>query len=233
MHRRGVMRLAAAGAGGALVSPVAGALCLLDARIDVTNDGSGQCSAWGDQSGSGNNATQPTPGARPQIGVTTIGGQAALKFLSGDCMFVSGISTTGADHTVLCVIKQPTPTSSTRKIFDASLGRYELLVDSAIGQHRVYTLGGSTGLGGVTSGDQSLAFVNAGTTCSAYRGGAFLASATITAKSLGGTSAIGANYIASGAYLQGSVAFFAVYDWALSAPEIAQMAAYTAQEWGV
>lgn len=50
----------------------------LRADLGVTNDGSGYCSVWSDQSGNGYSFTQVTPSSRP--GITTYNGVPCLSF---------------------------------------------------------------------------------------------------------------------------------------------------------
>lgn len=84
-----------------------GAKLVLDSRfISGKNDGDG-IDSWSDISGSGNNASQATAGARPTYKTGVQGGQPIARFDGGDVMSGS-ISTSTSGMTVVAVWKQTT-----------------------------------------------------------------------------------------------------------------------------
>jgi len=94
-----------------LTLPTTNLLAAWDARVGVTNDGSGFCSAWADQSGNGFHATQSTAGARPLI--STSDGYASLLFDGvTDWLITTGISAGAGAKTIYVVIKPGAPTSN-------------------------------------------------------------------------------------------------------------------------
>src|SRR5216117_3842212 len=60
----------------------------LNADVGVTTNASGQVTAWADQSGLANNATQPTPASSPTIAINSLNGHTTLRVIGSQYMEV-------------------------------------------------------------------------------------------------------------------------------------------------
>src|ERR1017187_2334956 len=89
--------------------PVTAGLQLwLNADVGVTTNASGQVTAWADQSGLGNNATQGTVASSPIIAINSLNGHATLRVTGSQYMEVpnaNGIDNLLNDVTILTVVK--------------------------------------------------------------------------------------------------------------------------------
>src|SRR5437660_6268758 len=84
-----------------------GLLLWLNADVGVTTNVSGQVTAWADQSGLGNNATQPTPASSPTIAINSLNGHTTLRVIGSQYMEVlnaNGIDNLLDDVTILTVV---------------------------------------------------------------------------------------------------------------------------------
>lgn len=92
----------------AQVLPITNNLQLwLSADVGVTTNASGQVSAWADQSGLGNNATQGTPASSPTIAPNSLNGHATLRVSGSQFMEVAnanGIDNLLDDVSVITVV---------------------------------------------------------------------------------------------------------------------------------
>lgn len=111
---------AAASAGGEvpLTLDTTDNLFAFDARVGVTDDGSGLCSAWTDQGGGGNNASQGTSSKRPLI--TTSDGVPSLYFDGTNVLDVTLSSSPGVK--TLYAVVNPTADASPRTIVGGMTG---------------------------------------------------------------------------------------------------------------
>ncbi|HEY5481796.1 MAG TPA: hypothetical protein VIL39_09975, partial [Verrucomicrobiae bacterium] len=89
--------------------PVTAGLQLwLNADVGVTTNASAQVTAWADQSGLGNNATQPTVTSSPIYAPNSLNGHATLRVTGTQYMEVpnaNGIDNLLNDVTILGVVK--------------------------------------------------------------------------------------------------------------------------------
>src|SRR6266568_2332139 len=92
----------------AQVLPITNGLQLwLNADVGVTTNASAQVTAWADQSGLGNNATQPTVGSAPIYVTNSLNGHATLRVTGTQYMEVlnaNGIDNLLDDVSVLVVV---------------------------------------------------------------------------------------------------------------------------------
>lgn len=80
----------------------------LNADVGITTNASGQITAWADQSGLGNNATQPTVGSAPIIAPASLNGHATVRVTGSQYMEVqnaNGIDNLLDDVSILIVVK--------------------------------------------------------------------------------------------------------------------------------
>ena len=83
----------------------------LNADVGITTNASGQITAWADQSGLGNNATQPTVGSAPIIAPASLNGHATVRVTGSQYMEVqnaNGIDNLLDDVSILIVVKSTT-----------------------------------------------------------------------------------------------------------------------------
>ena len=222
-------------AAGAALSPLAGAIAIMDARSGVT-DVSGFCSAWADQSGTGSNATQSTAGLRPQIisSHAAFGGAAALYFNAS--YFSWAISTASKSHTFYFVVDQAS-VGAWQRYFDTATGRYLIEKSDASGNVRYFDGTTYYSPGTATTGAQVMCVTADATAPSVqfYRNNAAFGSALTYSgggRAIGGTTVLGASNSGS-LPLVAYVAAVFVYPTAHSTGDRTHMHNYITQEWGI
>ena len=220
---RGVM----ATTGSRLTLPTANLIAAYDARAGVTDDGSGLCSAWADQSGNGFNATQTTAGARPAISST--GGLASLLFNgTSHQLFTPAITATTGVKTIYVVSKQTSVPTNYRTIFSPSPQLFGVV--PSVGIYGMYD--GTARGSGITS-TTNLTRLAFETLYAASTARTWVNGVAGTAHAWTGTGAIPLGSI--GAFNRGSD-FFAGHILALyiyGAARDTAVEAYITQEWGV
>lgn len=221
---RGVM----ATTGSRLTLPTANLIAAYDARAGVTDDGSGLCSAWADQSGNGFTASQGTSGKRPTI--TTTGGFASLQFDgSADALVATGLSAAAGIKTVYAVVNPTTVGSAYRFLIDIASGRlgFGILASGKWG-----AFDGADRDSGITAatGLQRLSTEVVTGSSRVWRNGTVGSTTGWTASpALGGAVAIGAFSNAGVLYFAGHVCALYIY----GAARDTAVEAYITQEWGV
>jgi hypothetical protein len=231
---------------------IAGCVLWLRGDLGITLNGS-TVSAWADQSGNGNNATQATAAKQPGTS-TAINGQACVNFTGTTALQMANFVASGA-KTVICVRKISSPGGG---YFDAITLNTGTLISNLIwsgiggGYKNLMFQGdatfGSLGLIGVTQTLTTAAHVdyfdfNGGSSTATgsyneYFDGA--AQTVSTSPGLGLTasdlSAIGGRIVAAGTISQGVVGDLGeviVYNSVVSATNRNNLAAYLQTRWGV
>ena len=103
----GILVLTAANLHAQTLPITSGLQLWLNADVGVTTNVSGQVTAWADQSGLGNNATQPTPASSPTIAINSLNGHTTLRVIGSQYMEVpnaNGIDNLLDDVTILTVV---------------------------------------------------------------------------------------------------------------------------------
>jgi hypothetical protein len=211
-----------------LTLPTANLIAAYDARAGVTNDGSGLCSAWADQSGNGFNATQGTSGKRPTI--TTTGGFASLQFDgSADALGFSSLSASAGVKTIYAVVNPTTVGSAYRFLFDANAGRLGFGI-LASGKWGVFDgIDRDSGITAATGLQRLSTEVVTGSSRVWCNGTAGAATGWTASPALNVVSAVGAFYNAGVFYFAGHICALYIY----GAARNTAVEAYITQEWGV
>ena len=224
---RAIIRGAAAPS--VLTLPSANLLASWDARVGVTEAGTG-VSSWVSSPGS-YDAVQATDAKRPSLVASALGGKPVIRFTgaNADALIVTSMSDASTSYTIYMVANITTPSSQVI-FWDSQSGRIFLDGDGV--SSRRYFDGTYRTIGGAPSGTHAFTTVIAGTTVTGYEDGVSTGSSACTARSIGGKFAIGANVYASNNPTCDIASLF-VYTAAHDSTQRAAVHAYIAQEWGV
>lgn len=205
--------------------PTTNLLAVYDARVGVTDDGSGKCSGWADQGGGAHHAVQGTGSRRPTISST--GGFASLLFDGTDDVMTATLSSSSGVKTLYAVIS-PTVDSGARALLGNMTGLQG--AGALNGTHRAND--GSWRDSGVAyaSGLQRLAYqMGSSAGFLFWKNGTPASSATWTTNPSSSAIAIGAaNGSATWPY-SGHLLWWGLYDAARNTA----VEAYLQQEYGV
>ena len=221
MRARAVM----ATTGTLLTLPLTNAHVVYDARLGVTNDGSGKCSGWADQSGGSHHAVQGTSSRRPTI--STTGGKASLLYDGTDDVMTATLSTTSGVKTLYAVV-DPTHDSSARALLGDMTGLQG--AGALSGTHRAND--GSWRDSGVAyaSGLQRLTYqMSSAAGFLFWKNGVAATPATWTTNPSSSSIAIGAANGSATWPFRGHILFWALY----GATRNTAVEAYLLQEFGV
>ena len=210
-----------------LTLPTANLLAAYDARAGVTDDGSGLCSAWADQSGNGFNATQGTSGDRPTI--TTTSGFASLFFDGADWLNATGMTASAGIKSIYAVVNPTAVGSAYRFVLDVATGRLAFGVLSSGNLGLFDTTDRSSGIT-ATTGLQRLSTEVVTGSSRVWRNGTVGSTTGWTASSaIGGTVAIGRSSGGAQFFFTGHILALYIY----GAARNTAVEAYITQEWGV
>jgi autotransporter-associated beta strand protein len=208
----------------------------LRADAGVTVSGSGLVSAWADQSGQGNNASQTNASQQAQLVANAINGNPALSFNGiGDFYNLAGQVLTSQQFTIFAVVSDTgTSSSGYREVFsnwDAATGNaipsVFLGTASNASPNRsarlTGDLGGGTGVGTITNPASPFVFtgVSGASDASLYQNGTLFASRgfPLSSRNLAGPYVLGQQGTLNGEYWQGNIAEVLVYNRELSTVE--------------
>jgi uncharacterized repeat protein (TIGR03803 family) len=214
----------------------------LRADAGVTANGSGLVSAWADQSGQANNASQGNASQQAQFVANAINGNPALSFNGiGDFYNLASQVLTSQQFTIFAVVSDTgTSTSGYREIFsnwDAATGNAvpSIFLGTANGTspNRSARLsgdfGGSTGVGTITNPANPFVFsgVNGASDVSLYQNGTLFAQRyPLSPRNFSGPYVLGQQGNLNGEYWQGDIAEVLVYNRALGTAERQSVEAY-------
>jgi hypothetical protein len=226
-------------AGGPVVT---GLTQWLEANVGVTASSSGNVSAWGDQSGLGNSASQAASGSQPLLVKTGLNGKPVLQFNgTSDWMQIAGQPLTSQQFTILAVVTDTRASGDTefREVWSnwstsnegtsVFLGttnnnpvraRFTDDMGGANDQHH-----NQTGVGRITNPADPFIFtgLSGATDATIYQNARLMADhgAPLSNRDLGGQYNIGTQLgTTSGELWQGDIAEILIYNRELSASEL-------------
>ena len=227
---RAIMACAQAG-GAPLTLPTTNLLAAWDARVGVTEAGTG-VSSWVSSPGS-YNVAQGTDAKRPSLVTGVINGHPVVRFTraNGDFLSVNPLTNAATNYTFYLVLSAVTP-AALECLFDSTTGRLRLnnnpttiqLDDGTARTIRASALNSTGVLCVVCDGT--------GTTVTGYLNGTAMLSATLSPKSLGGVFAIGSTFAGTATASMDLAALY-IYTAAHDATARAAVHAYTSQEWAL
>jgi hypothetical protein len=209
----------------------------LKADTGVTQDGSGNVTAWADQAGS-NNVAQGTGSNEPSYISSDVNGKPALRFNGSQWLYSSNNLGLNADVTVIAVGSTTAPSAAGDSVY---LGTSDSETCRGLGYSsstQLFDVSGSSVAGAASPAANT--FVTEEATLDTdlasvvlYRNGVQTATGTVTtAQNLSAGITVGANNNGTSAGWQGDVAEVLVYDHKLSAADLAQVDGYLADKYG-
>ncbi len=192
---------------------------------------------WIDQSGNGKDLVQATEASRPTLKLASQCNLPVLQFDSTNdfMVFSSSPGLPSGGYTIFAAITGPTIATGGRWLIDSETGRLVFALRSA----RVtndpkagyFDAGGWKDIADGTSHFQILRWVLSGTSGEMFRNRMSIGTGTYSARAMGGTVAVGANYSGSGGFIGCDVGELLIFQGALSAEDQLKVQQYLESRW--